>query len=161
MTKLRIFRLAALLVPFLIAGGAHAAGPEGVASYAVEGAFADVRQDLADAIIHRGYVIDYEAKIGDMLTRTAGDVGATKTIYANAEAMQFCSAVVSRRAMEADPANIAFCPYVLFVYERADQTGTVNVGFRKMPEVGSDASREALAAVNALLDEIVREAAGQ
>jgi uncharacterized protein (DUF302 family) len=161
MEKLGMFRLAALLVPFLMVGGVHAAGPDGVVSYAVEGAFADVRQDLADAIINRGYVIDYEAKIGDMLKRTAGDVGAEKTLYANAEAMQFCSAVVSRRAMEADPANIAFCPYVLFVYERADQSGTVNVGFRQMPEGGSDASREALAAVNTLLDEIAREAAGQ
>ena len=62
--------------------------------------------------------------------------------------------------MEADAANIAFCPYVLFVYELADKPGTVTVGFRRMPETGSDATRQALAAVNALLDEIVREAAG-
>lgn len=161
MRKIRLSRLAVLLVPFLIVAVASAADPEGVVSYSVEGAFDDVRQDLADAVINRGYKIDYEAKIGEMLTRTAADVGAKTTVYANAEAMQFCSAVVSRRAMEADPANIAFCPYVLFIYERADQAGTVHLGFRKMPESGSDASREALAAVNALLDEIAREAAGQ
>jgi uncharacterized protein (DUF302 family) len=140
--------------------GVAAADPEGVVSYAVEADFDDVRQDLADAVINRGYVIDYEAKIGDMLERTAGDVGAASTVYSNAEAIQFCSAVVSRRAMEADPANIAFCPYVLFVYERADQTGMVTVGFRGVPETGSNESRAALAAINTLLDEIAREAAG-
>ncbi len=143
-----------------VLAGPVTAAPDGVTSYSVEAAFDDVRQDLADAVINRGFVIDYEARIGGMLDRTAGDVGAVKTIYKNAEAVQFCSATVSRRAMEADPANIAFCPYVLFVYEPADEAGMVTVGFRRMPEIGSDASRAALAEVNVLLDEIVKEAAG-
>jgi len=160
MNRLIAKRLAAALFLMLFAQGAGAAEPETVTSYSVEAEFDDVRQDLADAVINRGYVVDYEAKIGEMLARTAGDVGAKSTIYKNAEAIQFCSAVVSRRAMEADPANIAFCPYVLFVYERADQAGKVNVGFRRMAEIGSDDSKAALAAVNTLLDEIVREAAG-
>lgn len=154
------FLPAALLFAVISLQPGAAAAQDVITSYEVEAEFADVRQDLADAVINRGYVIDYEAMIGEMLERTAGDVGAAKTIYKNAEAIQFCSAVVSRRAMEADPANIAFCPYVLFVYERADMAGKVTVGFRRMAEIGSDASREALAAVNALLDEIVREAAG-
>lgn len=161
MQKSILLKLAVVLLPLLMAARAGAAEPEGVVSYTVKGDYFDIRLDLADAIINRGYVVDHEAMIGEMLNRTAGDVGAEKTVYANAEALQFCSAVVSRRAMEADPANIAFCPYVLFIYERADQPGTVHLGFRRMPESGSEASREALAAVNALLDEIAREAAGQ
>ena len=160
MHRLIARKLAAILFLTLFAQGAGAAETDLVTSYSVEAEFADVRQDLADAVINRGYNIDYEAKIGEMLDRTAGDVGAKTTIYKYAESLQFCSAVISRRAMEADPANIAFCPYVLFVYERADQPGKVNVGFRRMAEVGSDASRAALAAVNELLDGIVREAAG-
>ena len=75
--------------------------------------------------------------------------------------MQFCSAVLSRAAMEADARNIAFCPYVLFVYELADQLGEIHVGFRRLDEVGSPASKQALAKINSVLDEIVQEAAGR
>ncbi len=132
-----------------------------VTEYVIDAAFDGVRLDLRDAVINRGYTIDYEAFIGDMLTRTAADVGARKTIYKHAESIQFCSAVLSRRALEADAANIAYCPYVLFVYETADAPGKVHVGFRRLDERGSEASKAALAAVNALLDEIAREAAGR
>ncbi len=122
--------------------------------------FADVKQDLEDAIVNRGLVIDYNAKIGDMLDRTGKDVGSTKKIYNGAETVQFCSAVLSRKTMEADPANIAFCPYVIFYYERADQPGTVHIGFRELDDDGSDASEKAKEAVNKLLEEIIKEAAG-
>ena len=122
--------------------------------------FADVKQDLEDAIVNRGLVIDYNAKIGDMLERTGKDVGSTKKIYNGAETVQFCSAVLSRKTMEADPANIAFCPYVIFYYERADQPGTVHIGFRELDDDGSDASEKAKEAVNKLLEEIIKEAAG-
>lgn len=132
-----------------------------VTEYVVEAAFEGVRLDLRDAVINRGYTIDYEALIGDMLARTAPDVGAKKAIYKHAESIQFCSAVLSRRALEADAANIAYCPYVLFVYEKADAPGKVHVGFRRLDERGSEASKASLAAVNALLDEIAREAAGR
>jgi hypothetical protein len=147
--------LAAVLAP------AARAGVDDVTVYTVDAPFTDVLQDTLDAVTGRGFKIDYRAHIGDMLARTAADVGATKAIYTAAEAMQFCSAIYSRRTMEADPANIAYCPYVIFVYERADQPGTVHVGFRRLAESGSDESLAALAAVNALLDDIVREGAGQ
>ncbi len=132
-----------------------------VTEYVVEAPFEGVRLDLRDAVINRGYTIDYEAFIGDMLARTSADVGGKKTIFKHAETVQFCSAVLSRRAMEADAANIAFCPYVLFAYETADMPGKVHVGFRRLDERGSEDSKAALAAVNALLDEIAREAVGR
>lgn len=116
--------------------------------------FADVMSDLEDAVINRGYVVDYHGYIGEMLKRTAADVGAAKPLYRNAEFLQFCSAVVSREAMEADIANIAYCPYVLFVYEAEAAPGVVKVGFRQLPAGGG---RDA---VNALLGEIVEEAVG-
>src|SRR5690606_20524585 len=88
-----------------------------------EAAFSDVIADLEDAVVNRGYVVDYHGYIGEMLKRTANDVGASKPLYRNAEFIQFCSAVVSRDAMEADVANIAFCPYVLFAYETEADPG--------------------------------------
>lgn len=139
--------------------GAYAE-PAGITLYTAEAPFDDVRRDLADAIVNRGFVIDYEARIGDMLNRTAADVGAEKTVFDKADALQFCSATLSRRTVEADPANIAFCPYVLFAYQLAGQPETTYVGFRQLGEGGSEASKAALGEVNALLDEIAKEAAG-
>jgi uncharacterized protein (DUF302 family) len=115
--------------------------------------FADVIADLEDAVVNRGYKIDYHGHIGEMLKRTAGDVGAAGPLYRDAEFLQFCSAVVSRRAMEADIGNIAFCPYVLFAYEAEAEPGKVVVGFRRLP---SGPGRDD---VNALLEEIVEDAA--
>ena len=154
----------ALALPAAIAAGLALTAPAraaDVTEYVAEAAFADVRADLGDAVVNRGYKIDYEAHIGDMLERTSGDVGAKETVYKNAEFVQFCSAVLSRKAMEADPGNIAFCPYVLFVYERADAPGKIHVGFSRLDEQGSDESKAALAEINGVLDEIAQEAANQ
>lgn len=135
--------------------------PEGVTAYQVEAAFEDVRFDLENAIVNKGLVIDYVSHIGDMLARTSQDVGGSKEIFLQAQSMLFCSADLSRKAMEADAANIAYCPYSLFVYETPEQPGSVTVGYRQLDETGSDESRAAIAAVNELLDTIAREASGQ
>jgi len=147
----------ATFVAILLAGLSLTAGARAqeVTTYSVQAPFEEVSQDLGDAIINHGYKIDYHAFIGDMLKRTAKDVGAKKSLYKDAQFMQFCSAVASRQAMEADIGNIAFCPYVLFVYEAADDPGTVVVGFRRLPEGGGRDH------INNLLDEIAREAAGE
>ena len=127
---------------------------EQVTTLTVEADFASVTADLGDAIVNRGYVVDYHGFIGDMLKRTAADVGGQKALYRGAEFFQFCSAVVSRKAMEADIGNIAYCPYVVFAYEAEDAPGKVVVGFRRLPEGhGRDE-------VNALLEQITREATG-
>lgn len=132
-----------------------ASAQEDVTSFTTTSTYADVAADLEDAIINRGYVVDYHGLIGDMLKRTAADVGSDVQLYKDAEFFQFCSAVMSRATMEADIANIAYCPYVLFVYEAAATPGTVTVGFRRMPD--GPARDE----VNALLEEIAQEATGQ
>jgi hypothetical protein len=149
-----------LILALSLTGGALA---EEVTTYRSVAPFDEVRQDLADAIINRGYVIDYEAHIGKMLARTAADVGASQTVFAKgrANAMQFCSAVLSRNMMQADVMNIAYCPYVLFVFQERLDDPTVTIGFRRLPERGSEESKTALATVNKLLDDIAREAAGQ
>jgi uncharacterized protein (DUF302 family) len=132
----------------------------GVVLYETKAKFDEARQDLEDSIVNRGYVIDYNAKIGAMLERTGGDVGASRQIYSNAETMQFCSAVLSRKAMEADPSNIAYCPYALFVYAQPDTPAKSFVGFRRLGETGSESSKAAIKEINVVLDAIAREAAG-
>lgn len=131
-----------------------------VVTHSVAGDFDDVRLDLESAIIDRGLVIDYEAFVGEMLNRTAADLGATEQVYLRAESLQFCSAQLSRKIMEADPTNLGYCPHIVFAFERPGEAGTVHVGYRRLPETGSDANRAALAEVNALMDAIVRQAAG-
>lgn len=135
-----------------------AAADDDIHEVTVEAAFADVKQDIADAIVNRGLVIDHTATIGDMLARTREAVGSDKTIYRAAENVQFCSAVLSRRMMEAEPRNIAFCPFIIFYYERGDEPGRVHVGYRKLDaDDESDATEAVLNEINALLAEIAAE----
>ena len=158
-----MYRLSTLIVAGFVSLGLIAplqADDDDIKVIKAKASFEDVKQDIADAIVNRGFVIDYNAMIGDMLERTGKDVGSDKKVYTAAETVQFCSAVLSRKMMEADPANIAYCPYVIFYYERADQPGTVYIGFRELDEDGSDASEAAKKAVNKLLEDIIKEAAG-
>ena len=156
-----ISTLIATAFAILVASGIAAESRSDVRIYAVKDNFESVKQDVIDAIIKRGLVVDYTAHIGAMLARTAKDVGASKTIYSDAQTVQFCSATLSRRTMEADPTNVAFCPYVIFVYALPGSPGMTNVGYRPLPRVGSKQSRAAIDAVNALLDGIVRAAVGR
>ncbi|MFO1327848.1 MAG: DUF302 domain-containing protein [Rubrivivax sp.] len=75
---------------------------------------------------------------------------------------QFCSARVSRRMMEADPASVVLCPYSIVVYTLAGQPGRVVVAYRRpmLPGAGP-AARAALREVDALLDGIARDAVGR
>jgi uncharacterized protein (DUF302 family) len=100
------------------------------------------------AIVGKGLVIDYVSHTGDMLNRTAKDVGSDVTIFEAADIFLFCSATVSREVMEEEPMNIQHCPYSIFVAERA---GEVMIGYRQYPD-------GAMQKVQALLEGIVEEA---
>ena len=137
------------------------ADPHPVVTYSKPAKFEDVRDDLKLAIEGKGLVIDYQSYINRMLERTGKDVGSTRKLYADAEAFVFCSAALSRKTMEADPANISFCPYSMTVYATAQQPGTVHVAYKRPWRAdGSAASKAALKEVEALLDRIAREALG-
>lgn len=138
----------------LIAAGvmtlfASTANADGQATtYPFEGSFEDATFAIESAIVGRGLVIDYVSHTGEMLNRTGADVGSTKELFEEADIFLFCSAQLSRKVMEADPMNLAYCPYGIFV---ADQAGEVMVGYRNYPE-------GAMQEVQALLDAIVKEA---
>lgn len=125
-----------------------AKGGEASVVYDYDGAFDDAAFSVESAIVSRGLVIDYVSHTGAMLNRTAGDVGSDVALFENADIFVFCSAVLSRKVMEADPMNIAHCPYGIFVAERE---GAVMVGYRTYPE-------GPMQEVQALLDSIVKEA---
>jgi len=140
----RIF-LTALACVFATSGSAQDA-----TVYDFDGTFDDATFAVESAIIDQGLVIDYVSHTGEMLNRTSADVGGTVDLFDAADIFVFCSAKLSREVMEADPMNIAFCPYGIFV---ADQDGAVSVGYRNYPE-------GEMKKVQALLDEIVQDALG-
>lgn len=117
-------------------------------TYPFKGSFEDATFAVESAIVGRGLVIDYVSHTGEMLARTAADVGSDVELFKAADVFLFCSAQVSREVMEANPMNIAFCPYGIFV---TDTAGEISVGYRNYPE-------GEMQKVQALLDEIVQEA---
>ncbi len=123
---------------------------EGSTTYSFDGTFEDATFSVESAIVDKGLVIDYVSHTGEMLNRTAEDVGSDVEIFAAADIFLFCSAALSRQVMEVDPMNIAHCPYGIFVAER---DGEVMIGYRNYPE-------GEMQAVQSLLDDIVQEALG-
>ena len=147
--KLKPTRLAAVCAVALLAA-APLAARDGVTTYPFDGSFDDAAFGVESAILDRGLVIDFVSHVGEMLARTGEDVGSEVALFTEADIFLFCSAVVSRRVMEADPMNLSHCPYGVFV---AEMDGEVMIGFRNKPE-------GTMQEVQALLDDIAREAAG-
>ncbi len=122
---------------------------EGYNLYPYDGSFEDAASSVENAIIGAGLVIDYISQTGEMLARTRADVGSDVVLFDAAKIFVFCSASLSRKMMEADPMNIAYCPYGIFV---SDRDGDVVIGFRDYPE-------GIMQEVEALLSSIAEEAA--
>ena len=76
-------------------------------------------------------MIDSVSHVGEMLARTGEDTGSDVVIFDGADIFQFCSAVISRQVMEADPMNVVHCPYGIFVTDRG---GEVLIGHRDYPD---------------------------
>jgi len=150
----------ALTLP-LAAPAAFAAEPSPLVSYSRVAKFDNVLDDLRAAIEAKGLVIDYQSHVHRMLERTGQDVGSARKLYVDAQSFVFCSALLSRRMMEADASNVALCPYTITVYVTVQQPDKVVVAYRRpwRPD-GSPASQAALRDVAALLDAIAREALG-
>lgn len=141
-------KITALAAAAIVAAGGAIA--EDAVVHAFDGSFEDATFAVESAIVGQGLVIDHVSHVGDMLNRTGADVGSATRIFDRADVFTFCSAVVSRRVMEADPLNIVHCPYGIFVAER---DGAVTIGHRSYPD-------GPMQEVGALLDGLVREAVG-
>lgn len=140
-----------MIAAVVLAGWAGAALADAPVTTTVSAAMDDVVFELETAIANAGLVIDSVNHVGDMLERTKADVGGTETLYTAATVYNFCSAAVSREVMEADPMNLQYCPYTIFVMERPDAPGEITVGRRTYPDGPMEA-------VSALLDGIIAEA---
>ena len=137
----------AIIAAFLAGTGSAAFGQEAIVT-AFDGSFEDAAFAVENAIVNRGLVIDHVSHVGEMLNRTGTDVGSDKVIFQQADVFLFCSAVVSREVMEADPLNIVYCPYGIAV---AETEAGVSIIHRDYPD-------GPMQRVEDLLAEIVAEA---
>jgi len=151
----RYFMLSIFLCTLALPVSAEGGRDEYMRLFSIEGNYADTREDLEMAITDRGMIINNVSHIGKMLARTRKDVGAGKQIFVEAESLEFCSSVVSRHMMEADPHNIVFCPYIISIYTLPGEKNRVYLAYRRPLPVGSPASKKALRAVEKLLQGIV------
>lgn len=134
-----------------LATAAHAA--DDMVTYETTDSFDEVIFGVESAILDQGLVIDSTSHVGAMLERTRADTGSDVVLFEAADVFSFCSATLSRKVMEADPMNIRFCPYDIFVMVDASNPDVTIVGYRTFPE-------GPMQEVQALLDSIAREALG-
>lgn len=125
--------------------------------FKTQGEFQDVRDAVEAAIEGKGLKINHTNKIAEMLERTGKDLGATKQIYVNGEQFEFCSATISRQMMEADPHAMVMCPYIVSVYTIPNDKN-VYIAYRKPAASNNPALKNALADVDKLLTEIIKDA---
>ncbi|TCS69228.1 hypothetical protein EDC61_12120 [Sulfuritortus calidifontis] len=157
MKRLNLF-FTGLVGLMLLAPAAFASG-DYIVVMSKKAKFDDVRESAVMAIENRGMKIDHQSYIADMLARTGRDIGLTRQVYLRGDQIQFCKADLSRAMMEADPRNIAFCPFIVNIYVTPDKPDVVNVAYRKPLAPGAGkASRKALADIEKMLNEIAHEA---
>jgi len=137
----------------LLAGQTMADGPSVYVQVKIQ--FDDARDEIENAILSQGLVVDSNSKVGEMLNRTAPDLGIQENVYNRAETWHFCSALLSHQLIAADPHNIAFCPYVIFAYETTQSPGEVVIGYRKPALQGSAETVDVLTKIDRLLRSII------
>lgn len=120
-----------------------------------DASFDDVRIALVDAIADEGIGATTESRFGEMLTRTAPDLGHRPDLFAEARIYTFCSVVVAARLTTESAHNIAQCPLSIAVYQTPDAPRTVYLGYRR--NVESEAGHQA----DALLARIAARTAAQ
>jgi uncharacterized protein (DUF302 family) len=128
---------------------------QAVKVYTSEESFEDVVENIKMAIIERGMLVSGTLHVSDMLNRTAPDLGFTE-VFTQAEAVEFCSALISHKMAQAAPENIVVCPFTIAVYVRKDQAERVYVAYR-LPLLAGDGG-DVKAAILEMLDGIVEDA---
>lgn len=126
---------------------------EAVVTYDSSQTFDDVVFALENSIIGHGLEVDGQSHLAELLDRAREDLGGGTKVFDQAEVYSFCSGKLAQKLVIADPLNIAYCPYTMFVFVRTDMPEVTTIGYRTMPD-------GPLKEVEALLDAIARNAAG-
>ena len=122
-------------------------------SYSTDESFADVMDNIKLAIENRGMYINNVMHMSEMLERTGKDLGFAKQIYLEADTIEFCSALLSRRMTEEDPRRIINCPFIISIYVLPGEPDKTYIAHRRL--AGDDAT-----GVMGDVMEMLREVAG-
>jgi uncharacterized protein (DUF302 family) len=150
-------RLLALLVSVLLLSAAAQAAADDYAVYESDSSFSDVMDGLKLAIQQRGMFINNVMHMDEMLERTGADLGLGGPLFGQAESVEFCSAVLSRKMMSEDPRRIVNCPFIIAVYTLPDAPETTYVAHRKIPASETEQS-SAMQEVATMLEEVAGDA---
>lgn len=115
--------------------------------------FATVHEVLVESIEAEGLVVAAVIPFNRMLQRTATTLGKSGSPFAEAEIVQFCSSVLAWQMLEEDPAQIAFCPLSLAIYEKVGQPGRAMLVFR-VPGPSTAGHRAAARLLYKLADQV-------
>jgi uncharacterized protein (DUF302 family) len=150
-------RYKALLLTLLLAIATPLLAEDGYAVYESDSSFSDVMDGLKLAIQERGMFINNVMHMNDMLERTGEDLGLGGPLFAEADSVEFCSALLSRKMISEDPRRILNCPFIIAVYSLPGEPGTTYVAHREIPE-SEIAQSEAMAEVAAMLKGVAEDA---
>jgi len=117
--------------------------------------YEDVVENVKMAIIDRGMLVSGTLHVSDMLNRTGPDLGFSQ-VFAKAESVEFCSALISHKMSQTAPENITICPFTIAVYVKQDEPDKVYVAYRRPLLSGDDG--QVTAAIVEMLDGIVQDA---
>lgn len=115
--------------------------------------FDDAALAIVDAIAAEGITSPAVSHFGDMLRRTAPDLGHAPALFADARIFTFCSAAAAARLSTESVHHIAFCPLSIAVYRLDPASTVVHLGYRRSATTAGGAE------VDALLERIVERAA--
>ncbi len=155
--------LVALTMVCGISSAVSAQTDPGYKIYTKAGKFDDVSEAVKDAILKRGFVVDYTGELNKMLERTAADTGTItsagkKSPFKSAHFLQFCPAKLTHEAVNASPFGIANCPIAIFIFEREHEAGKIHVGYRLPVASPSKLSKDVNKRLTATLHDIATEA---
>ena len=139
-TLLHALALVAAALPGALPAAEDGTPADGYAVYESDSRFEDVIDGLKLAIQERGMYINNVMHMDEMLSRTGKDLGMDETLYTNAQSIEFCSAVLSRKMAAENPAHIVNCPFIIAVYTLPKVPDTTYVVHRRIPTTETESS---------------------
>lgn len=150
-------RFQALILSLLLLCTAAQTAADDYAVYESDSSFSDVMDGLKLAIQQRGMFINNLMHMNEMLERTGADLGLGGPLFGDADSVEFCSAVLSRKMISEDPRRIVNCPFIIAVYTLPGEPDTTYVAHRKIPASETEQS-PAMQEVATMLEEVAEEA---
>lgn len=156
LAKFLMFATFLLLGSFSYAGGD---APSPVYTKIIEGGdYEESLSTLKEIIKGKGINIAHTLPPSEMLERTGPAFGITEKVLKNGEIIEFCSAKISHKLIQANFENINLCPFTISIYVLTSDPDNVRLTYRK-PYVLDEASKAAVDEMTDLMEDIIEETA--